>query len=239
MGALAALPLVAAAMAGFVERAAATVAASTVPIEVMPEVDPALRILPLGDSLTDGFTVPGGYRTALAADLDAAGVMYDFVGSLQSGPDELADQDEEGHGGWRIDQIAAIAVDAVTTYDPDVVLLMIGTNDIVQGYDLDHPSDRLADLIDEITDANPDVILYVSTIPPLADVSDDAEVEAYNGTIPATVAAARAADRDVRFVDAGALIDADQLSDGVHPVADAYASIGHAWSAALLEAVTA
>ena len=96
--------------------------------------------MPLGDSITrgkgDGNLSVGGYRAFLEDQLAAGGYSFDFVGSLVEGPPSLADKDHEGHGGLRIDQIGAQVQAWLGAADPDVVLLMIGTNDITQNYDL-------------------------------------------------------------------------------------------------------
>jgi hypothetical protein len=48
----------------------------------------------------------------------------------------LPDADHEGHGGYRVDQIQAGIDDWLSSIDdPDVILLLIGTNDFFEGYD--------------------------------------------------------------------------------------------------------
>ena len=44
--------------------------------------------MPLGDSLTDGYNIPGGYRIELVSRLDADDLDVDFVGSLRNGPEQ-------------------------------------------------------------------------------------------------------------------------------------------------------
>jgi hypothetical protein len=58
--------------------------------------------MPLGDSLTDGYNVPGGYRIALEDALTNSGQPFDFVVGRFNGPVSLADQDHEGHVGFKI-----------------------------------------------------------------------------------------------------------------------------------------
>lgn len=105
-----------------------------------------LNLLPLGDSITHGVihsgdTESGGYRTALQARLADLGVLADFTGSLSNGPAAI-DRHHQGHRGWTIDQLndrqAAIAAAA----QPDVILLMAGTNDSAT----DSASRMLADM---------------------------------------------------------------------------------------------
>jgi len=56
-------------------------------------------------------------------------LKVDFVGSLSNGPASLGDKDHEGHRGFRIDRVPS--VDGwLDTQQPDITLLMIGTNDM-------------------------------------------------------------------------------------------------------------
>src|ERR1700704_5444688 len=94
------------------------------------------RGMPLGDSITDGLTVPGGYRIGLWQRFGAGGFRVDFVGSLFNGPASPGDHDHEGHSGWRIDMIDANIVNWARTTNPHTVLLHIGTNDVLQNSNL-------------------------------------------------------------------------------------------------------
>src|SRR5215813_8194488 len=76
-------------------------------IPAKAESNGGVRVMPLGDSITDGSTVPGGYRINLWQRMAAGGYTVDFVGSEFNGPAALGDHDHEGHSGWRIDQLDA------------------------------------------------------------------------------------------------------------------------------------
>src|SRR4051812_10644883 len=112
--------------------AAALVVASLVmaPGPASAESNGGVRVMPLGDSITDGFNVPGGYRIDLWQKLVAGGYRIDFVGSGRNGPTSLSDHDHEGHSGWTIAQIDANVVNWLRSTTPRTVLLHIGTNDI-------------------------------------------------------------------------------------------------------------
>src|SRR5919106_4728553 len=114
-----------------------------------------VRIMPMGDSITHGSGASGGYRLELKDLLMPAGHSFDFVGSQASGPFEIEDRQHQGHRGFKIHDIAALARDRVTTYRPDVVLLVIGTNDVIGDHELGTAPDRLAALIDTIVEAAP------------------------------------------------------------------------------------
>jgi lysophospholipase L1-like esterase len=92
--------------------------------------------MPLGDSLTDGYNIPGGYRTDLWSRLNADGLSFGFGGSLANGPTSLPDKDPEGNSGWRIDEIASSVQTWLNAYQPQVIFLLIGTNDVTQDYEL-------------------------------------------------------------------------------------------------------
>ena len=121
-------------------------------LPVAQAAPPPVRILPLGDSITDGVPVAGGYRAPLYQLLTNAGFKVDFVGNLSNNSAAgLPDPNHEGHSGYRIDQIDAGFLGWINAVaDPDVILLLIGTNDYGQGQDTAHATNRLDHLISRI-----------------------------------------------------------------------------------------
>jgi lysophospholipase L1-like esterase len=192
-----------------------------------------VKIMPMGDSITQGAGASGGYRLELKDLLVPAGHSFDFVGSAASGPYEIEDRQHQGHNGYKIHDIAAIARDRVTTYRPDVVLVVIGTNDVINDYELDTAPARLAGMVDTIVDAAPVANVIVGSIPPLADPADDAQARAYNAAIPDIVQSRAAAGNKVSFVDMYGAMSVADLVDGVHPNADGYLRMAQSWLPAL------
>jgi lysophospholipase L1-like esterase len=106
------------------------------------------RIMPLGDSISDGIqtylrtSVPPegppaaqrvGYRQVLRNRLEQEGYAVDFVGSLSSGTAAgLTDPEHEGHSGITQANVADSVSGWLAANPPDVVLLHIGTNDVYQ-----------------------------------------------------------------------------------------------------------
>jgi lysophospholipase L1-like esterase len=194
------------------------------------EAQAQLRIMPLGDSITYGTGYPGygGYRVHLWAHFQEDGLDAVFVGSQQNGPPELGSKDHEGHPGWRIDQIDANIEGWLDTYQPDIILLHIGTNDCIQNYHLDTIGDRLSGLIDKITDRSPDAVLVVALITPMANPTYDQRAQDFNALIPDIVAEKVADGRMVTLVDmynAGVTL----TSDGVHPDQPGYDTMADVW----------
>ena len=122
-----------------------------------------LRVMPLGDSITLGSSPEHSYRGHLQALLAGAGHSVDFVGSygnvmppggeaVWAGPEASQtnyqgplDIDFEGHGGFQAGQpqsvvgypdhmLAQMMPTDLPRFQPDVVLVHIGTNDYLGGW---------------------------------------------------------------------------------------------------------
>ncbi|WP_326559923.1 ricin-type beta-trefoil lectin domain protein [Micromonospora sp. NBC_01796] len=200
------------------------------PPVTLAESNGGVRIMPLGDSITDGFNVPGGYRINLWQRFVASGYTVDFVGSGFNGPASLGDHDHEGHSGWRIDQLDANIVAWLQATNPRTVLLHIGTNDMNQNYDVANAPARLSALIDKIRANAPSVELFVATITPETNPTLQARVQAYNATIPGIVAQKGP---QTHLVDMFSALTTADLADGVHPNAAGYDKMAARWFTAL------
>src|SRR4051794_204410 len=198
------------------------------------ESNGGVKIMPLGDSITDGYNVPGGYRINLWQRLAAGGYTVDFVGSGFNGPANLGDHDHEGHPGWRIDQIDANIVGWLRTYTPRTVLLHIGTNDVLQNFNLSGAPGRLSTLVDHITATAPNAEVFVATIIPLANSGQEANARTFNATIPGMVASKANAGKHVHLVDMHSALTTGDLIDGIHPTANGYDKMAATWYSALL-----
>ncbi len=197
------------------------------------ESNGGVRVMPLGDSITEGTQVPGGYRIGLWQRLAAARYTNDFVGSQFNGPSSLWDHDHEGHPGWRIDQIDANVTGWLRTHNPRTVLLHIGTNDILQNYNVSTAPQRLSTLIDRITATVPNADVLVATIIPLSSASQGAAARTFNAAIPGIVWDKVSAGKRVHLVDMYSKLTTSDLIDGVHPTAGGYDKMAAAWYTAL------
>src|SRR5689334_804225 len=197
------------------------------------ESNGGVRVMPLGDSITDGITVPGAYRIGLWQRLVNDGYKVDFVGSSSNGPSALGDHDHEGHSGWRIDQIDANITGWLGTYTPHTVLLHIGTNDVLQNYNVSGAPGRLSTLIDHITAAAPSAEVFVAQIIPLANAGQENAVRTFNAAIPGIVQTKANAGKHVHLVDMHSALTTSDLTDGVHPTAGGYDKMAAVWYSAL------
>jgi Ca2+-binding RTX toxin-like protein len=201
-----------------------------------------IDILLLGDSITFGVVngdsdereQTGGYRTVLFRELFNKGFAnptdFDFVGELTDGPGDI-DRDHAGYRGATIakidDRLEELLLELPKA--PDIVLLMVGTNDVAKGIDLDEAPKRLGELIDRLLEAEVDQVL-IGSIPPLPERSSASK--RFNQALPKL--ADRKGDR-VQFVDVSKSLGKREISaDDVHPNAKGYKIIGKNWAKAIV-----
>ncbi|MEL6470627.1 MAG: carbohydrate-binding domain-containing protein [Cyanobacteria bacterium J06623_4] len=191
-----------------------------------------LKVMPLGDSITKGgddFDV-GGYRDDLWQSLTGSGYDVDFVGPNSLG-DGNYDKDHAGFGGYRIDELAALVNNGlIATYQPDIVLLMAGTNDNLQNYKFQDAADRLHSLVGDILRESPSTQVFVASIPPSGPFGNRQQriSEFYNSDIIRT----EVADQydNAHFVDVfGGLTTNDLISDNIHLTKEGNTKVANAF----------
>jgi hypothetical protein len=229
-----------------------------------------LTIMPLGASIAAGNGVPGGYRTGLYTDLHNAGYSFTFVGTSTDNPSSLLIQagqtHHEGHPGYRIDQIASNLdgndPSGLTPNNggfwfhkpapPNVILLNIGTDEIVRNaipgtmaQRLASMTQRLDKLIGQIVADSPTSLVFVSSETPekLFNANQNQALQAYNTQIrDVIVPKYQSLGNNVFFVDQYAnFVDADGNTinigrDDIHPDQIGYDLMGDTWAAALQQA---
>lgn len=149
-------------------------------------------------------------------------------------------------------------------YQPDVIMLQIGTNDVLDAQ-LTGIGDRLEELVDKLIPyvSGDGQVLYLASIPNIDAIerydwlgayewtygvsykSDpekfvatvQAAVDDYNTIVKNLVAKKQAEGAHIEFSDINSTIDisAGDLEDGVHPSEQGYAKMGQYWSNLLTE----
>lgn len=199
------------------------------------------RIMPLGDSITNA----PGWRVDLQDLLKKDGFTFRMVGGRN---DPLLAEgywsDHGGSGGWTIgafpssQEFGGADVDWIGSR-PDLVLLMIGTNDMQWGQTKGAP-ERLGQLLDKIWADVLDAVVLVARITPFAPgsrVNDkpdgdrlDPLVREYNAAIPGEVARRVAAGKRAAVVDQYTGFDpAKDLADKCHPNKSGHHKLARKW----------
>jgi lysophospholipase L1-like esterase len=197
-----------------------------------------IKVMPLGDSITYGWPdiSYGGYRRLLGTILTNDGYHIDFVGSVHSGKGVIPDPDNEGHYGWTIPQLKT-GIDTkgwLETYQPDIILLHIGTNDLEKPNPASAPG-NLSALIDDILARLPRTHVVVAQIIPFRKGPDRAH-QAYAAALPGIVASK--APR-VSLVDMQTILTPTDYADGIHPNASGYDKMARAWEPAIRAVISA
>jgi lysophospholipase L1-like esterase len=192
-----------------------------------------VRVMPLGDSITDGYLTPGGYRTELWQLLvNQDDDNINFVGSQSTGalaPGDLTSSgNDEGHVGWCIgldnstceygDDLSSDIVGWLTTYQPNIILLHAGTNDISSGDTGAQVTTNMDDFLEQIFTTLPHTDVLLAQIIPILNVQPESNYssmetawQAYNAAIPGLV---------TKYQDMGYNIQLVNMSDVLNPDTD-------------------
>ena len=211
-----------------------------------------IAIMPLGDSYTYGYVSDnnpanedGGYRRYLWEKLLANGVTnVNFVGLLANGIATM-DRDHEGHNGWRIDEVNNQVSGWLASTQPDVILLLLGSNDIIQGATPALALSRMSTLLDKIHSLRPSAKLIVSTLPGTRANADSTfvnmtpqNVTDFNNGLASQVSTRVGQGWNLSLIDIynGAGLDrssgsADFSSDGLHLSALGYSKFANRYAA--------
>ncbi len=228
-----------------------------------------MKIMPLGNSITAGGmctngdihsceplggNVAVGYRQRLASRLNSAGYNFDFVGSETYGNSLMSDADCAGFGGNSDSQLAEIMETGTSShpntgyvtsgpymnhFPADIVLLHIGTNDVLAGDVVSADIDRILDAIDDYeTSHEIPVMVFLARIISTrgAPCWTDPDVIAYNNLVDNLAASRKAAGDSLIVVDMECEAGLDyytDLMDQVHPNQDGYDKMGDLWFEAI------
>lgn len=232
------------------ERTAALSAGATLPASLSHQrlhglEDGVLRVWPIGDSITEG--VEGGYRNRLYKLLRERDINVDYVGTLYDESTKVSDRHHEGHPGFTISN-AHQNVDQwlETVPRPDVVLMMLGTNDFAwwTNVSVEEHHGYFVKLVDHLLARLPGALLVVSTIPPqssklIEDVKlDRHEMSAeFNELLRRSVPAHPSYGKRLFLADAARELGLSDLSDGIHPTKRGHDKIARVYFATLAQAI--
>lgn len=215
-----------------------------------------IRILPAGDSITaSSDELRGGYRGALQDLLDEFGVAHQYVGTRTDRSAGVRDGAHDGYPGWSMTQLLkggntppwgslSCLADSVRQFEPDVMLLLCGTNPIYLG-EPEPVMQTMRDLVDNMFDTRPAMHIFLGSILPImagpkpwnmtVPESIYTRVKQYNILQAGLVAEYAALGKPIHFVDHYPIANGsvDLGADGVHPAPNVFPRMAWAWFAAM------
>jgi len=209
--------------------------------------DKVINIMPLGDSLTAGYPDTCAYRNYLCDILLEEGYNFMFVGPKTTPADRLDRYnfpEEYSHhsaqGGWTLNNILANKESLLAAeYNPDVIMLMITTNDM-SGNLNEQLEERYRTLVAYIFRCFPDVTLYCAN--PIPRRTDDGQIVELNSRVTdweIPFLKEMAADKqengfDMRYVDMtnktlNFVAEDIRADDKIHPTDSGNQKLANAW----------
>ena len=218
-----------------------------------------VNIMPIGDSITFGYGPgqDGGYRKFLDYALKQKDIDFDMVGPEGSnqasfsynGQTVTYDNNHAGYSGYTIKQQYPIPSwgengllevlqkkNAIKQAQPDIILLIIGTNDMTANRSMSDCESDLHTLVDYMLGDMPsDGIIFMGSIPEFtAYGGNSTRVANYNATVKKV---AESYSDNVQFADVHGCLNgtADLQDDALHPNAAGYEKMGKFWAEVIEE----
>lgn len=156
-------------------------------------------------------------------------------------PYDVNHDKHSGHYGWMLSQLTTLldANQNLATYNPDVVLIQAGGNDVNQYHDQVTAAvalDRMRLLLNKLFAHNANMHVFVTTITQLTYI--EPKIDQFNLGLPGVVSEYANFGRNIHFLDLGSLIPATtaNMKDGAHPGPAGYALLAQGWYDAIVAA---
>jgi lysophospholipase L1-like esterase len=195
-------------------------------VSACPVISP-LRILAVGDSITAG-TFGNNYRDPLWQRFRDVGIRAIFVGPIEEEGRNPATKAHLGLADRRVADLLPRIREVTTQFQPDVVLVMMGTND-AQRYDIDPAPKQMEEVINRIFAGRSKAMIFVGAVPPTDRDLMDKLLKIYNGAVKEIVDAKNKSGVSVYFVDNYAVLGVTDLYDGIHPSMQGYGKLADSW----------
>ena len=193
------------------------------------------RIMPVGDSITEGGATFSNYRPRLAEKLRADGITFEFVGTR--GTAELR---HEGYGGKNIEFLAENVPAHFAANPADIVLLHAGHNHFLEEKPIPGILAATERLIASLRIVNPGVVVLLAQVIPAGKLPKYGYIPELNTALALLAAKLHTPAQPVWLVDQATGFDwrNDTIADHVHPNSAGAEKMAARWFAALSPIVT-
>ncbi|TVY29942.1 Multidomain esterase [Lachnellula hyalina] len=197
------------------------------------------KIMALGASVTWGThsTTGNGYRGPLEKLILAGGNNVAFTGTRNNG--HMADNAVEAYPGYLISEVQAKSNSSGSyDYQPNVVIIHLGTNDCNLHFDTDNAPTRMVNLVQNLTAAIPDVVVIVSSLIPNLVADVETCILSVNSGFKTEMATLANSGVKVLYADMHSAVPTSDINpvDGTHPNDDGYQKMANVWYKSLRNA---
>lgn len=192
------------------------------------------RILPVGDSITEGGRTFSNYRYPLWEKLHAAGYLAEFVGSRTS-DSRVGPLRHEGHGGKNAEFLVGAVEDYFRTNSADIMLIHSGHNHTNTEAPVAGIVAATEKMIRAARAANPKVIVLVAQVIPSGKLPKYEYIPELNVKLGNLAARLNTPESPVIPVDMAEGFNwrTDTIADHVHPNPRGAEKMAAKWFAAL------
>ncbi len=161
-----------------------------------------IRVMPLGDATvigTGSTNNVGGFRDDLHLFLNAGLMPFDFVGTQNDGVS--TDPDHEGHAASTVNDINQDLLSTIQLYQPHIVIVHLGTEDLIANGNVGTVFNGLSSVIDNISNYSSETEIYLSSLIPSRDQVVNSNIDGLNLQLQTLVDTKSAQGISVYFVD--------------------------------------
>lgn len=219
-----------------------------------------IKIMPMGDSITDDCEVQGAWRMYLQFLLDSNSIPFTFVGrqvTLSPPSPKFTKTRHEGYCGAVVappglyaangytatnNYLQKIGPDALTNAVPDIILILIGANDLGRGRNpFQVATNDMAKLLGRLFSNAPNANVILAKPTTLSNASVPSlslfygayatNVPIYSAALQALVNQRRAAGQNIALADMFSVVDHATMfmSDDLHPNNTGLSAVAQEW----------
>lgn len=195
---------------------------------------PVWRIMPVGDSITEGGSTFSTYRVPLQKKLADAGYRVEFTGSRQS-PSPAGPLRHEGYGGKNAEFLATVAGKSFKEHPADIVLIHAGHNHFIEEKPVAGIVAATETMIRSFRETNPKVIVLVAQVIPSGKLPKYSYIPDLNEALAKMATRLTTPQQPVVIVNLADGFDwqTDTIADHVHPNAQGAEKMAARWFEAL------
>jgi len=192
------------------------------------------RIMPVGDSITEGGAAFATYRVPLLKKLTDAGFKIEYTGSRMAAS-PMGRLPHEGYGGKNAEFLASIVPKSFREHPADIVLIHAGHNHFVEEQPVAGIVAATESIVRAVREINPKVIVLVAQVIPSGKLPKYAYIPALNAELAKLATRLNRPDQPVIPVDQASGFDwrTDTTADHVHPNAQGAEKMAARWFEAL------